>query len=147
MLIGASLYFSIVNYSQLPAEIATHFNLAGDPDGVSGKWLVCALAGAQLFLYLLLSTVQRFPELHNYPIEITKANAAELHACSRGMILTLKLALNCIFTFLTIQTIRIGLGEARTLSAWFAFTAVGAAFAIVLFYLLRVFQIAKKYKN
>lgn len=66
-IVGAMAAFTAAVYTRLPARIATHWNLAGEPDGWSGRagaWLLPAVA---LGTWALLMVVPRIdPRRENY---------------------------------------------------------------------------------
>jgi len=61
----------LVHFESLPARIAVHFGLYGQPDGWGDKSMMWVVAGACTFMFLLLSATPFYPELINLPMERT----------------------------------------------------------------------------
>lgn len=58
-------------YESLPARIAVHFGVYGQPDGWGDKSMLWVLAGACTFLFVMLSATPFYPHLINLPMERT----------------------------------------------------------------------------
>lgn len=58
-------------YDGLPARIAVHFGLYGQPDGWGDKAMLWVVAGACTFMFVLLSATPFYPQLINLPMERT----------------------------------------------------------------------------
>jgi uncharacterized membrane protein len=79
--------FYIWNY--LPAKVPTHFNGAGRIDGWGGKGSLWMLPIIGLLLFMILSSLGRFPHIFNYPVTITEENAPKLYLEARRMLIIL----------------------------------------------------------
>lgn len=63
-----SLLYAVVTYLGLPAEIPTHFNVAGQPDawGAKSEGLISIVVLALCTVGCLV--IVRFPRIHNVPV-------------------------------------------------------------------------------
>jgi len=70
------LSFALVarSYNDLPAIIPKHFGISGQADGFGDKTILWSLPIIGLIAYLGLTIGTRFPQLINYPFEITPEN-------------------------------------------------------------------------
>jgi uncharacterized membrane protein len=106
------LYLAAV-WQSLPAQIPTHFNASGAPDGYGGKAVALLMPCVALGMYILLTVISYFPETFNYPVAVTDANRPRLAAISIAMLAWMKAELTCTFAYITWATLRVsGLGWA-----------------------------------
>lgn len=125
-IILASIWILLAtNYSNLPEELPSHYNIYGKADGFGNKSTVLILAGIASLLNIGLSALFKYPHRFNYPVEITKENAIRQYAIATRMIRYLKLILVLIFSYLNIKTILISKGNSHELSFWFLPIALG----------------------
>lgn len=57
----------------------------------------------------MMHVLEKYPHLHNYPIEITEANAKEAYQISRSLIGTIKNVILILFAVLLINSMIIAL--------------------------------------
>ena len=93
-------------YPDLPEQIPSHFNFAGEIDAYSSKGSFILLAAISVGLYLLVSVSQRFPSIWNVP---KKKNASEEdiarnYSYSLSLLLWTKLEMLLIFWFISYCT-------------------------------------------
>ncbi|MGA3159811.1 MAG: DUF1648 domain-containing protein [Terracidiphilus sp.] len=99
---------------QLPARIAVHFDMAGNPNGwgtPSDLPLFPVMAAA---IYLLMTVVARFPSSFKYPVEITEENRPRLEALNLDLIAWMKMEMVCLFAWVQwtiIEMARRGRGD------------------------------------
>lgn len=130
-------------WPRLPDTIPMHFDLAGRPDGWGNRKTVLLLPGISVFMYLMLTGVQRIPSRwYNYPVRITEENRERQHRLALGLIVSLKAALMGLFAHLTIAVLRTALGEASGIGAWTVALWLGVIFGLVGVYLVRAFRAA-----
>ncbi|ULQ58088.1 DUF1648 domain-containing protein [Flavihumibacter rivuli] len=92
-------------FRHLPADVPIHFNWQGAPDHVGSKKLIFILPVLATLLNLLLGYLARHPELHNYPVKITKANSASWYERSAWLLFIVRLIVSAIFLVLTLIVI------------------------------------------
>lgn len=128
-------------WPQLPAVVPMHFDLAGRPDGWGNRSTIGVLPGTSIFLYVLLTAVQRLPaHWYNYPVGITEENRARQHRLARDLVLWLKALLMGLFAHLTVLILRTAFGESAGLGPWTIFVWLGVIFGVVGVYLKRALR-------
>src|SRR5579862_2084713 len=84
--IGAVWFF----WTQMPAQVPTHFGFNGTPDAFGAKSSLLVLPVVTLALYGLLSVLSFFPQAFNYPVEVTAGNRERLQGIALGLLGWLK---------------------------------------------------------
>ncbi|HEY3284353.1 MAG TPA: DUF1648 domain-containing protein [Armatimonadota bacterium] len=124
-----------LTWSRTPERIPTHFGLGGQPDGWGGKSTVLFLPAVSLGLYLLLTLVSRLPSSMNYPVAITRENAATQYAVARSLLASLKAELVWLFTWIEWGSLQVALGRAQGLGWVGMVVALTAVFGTVGYHL------------
>ena len=78
MLIGTLIYL-IVCWSTIPDQIPTHYNAAGEIDDWGGKGMIWFTVIISWALYLGISFVERYPDIWNTGVEITRKNSEKVY--------------------------------------------------------------------
>lgn len=94
----AAIFF----YFNLPDIIPTHFNFRGKPDRFGNKLTIFILAILGTIFYFGLSALIRRPHFFNYPVKITKENAAQQYGNATTTIRYLKSVCLAIFICINI---------------------------------------------
>jgi uncharacterized membrane protein len=124
------LYLAAI-WKSLPAQIATHFNGSGTPDGYGPKSTALLIPVVALFLYALLTLVSYFPDTFNYPVAVTDATRTRLAAISVRMLGWIKAELCCTLGYICWQSARVALGQASGLG-WAFLPVMLATLAITI---------------
>lgn len=128
-------------WPRLPEVIPMHFDIAGRPDGWGGRGTLLLMPGSSLFLYLLLTLVQRLPaRWYSFPVGITEENRARQHRLALDLVLWMKVALVWMFAHLTVLIARTALGQAQGLGAATMLLWVGGIFVLLGIYLVRALR-------
>jgi uncharacterized membrane protein len=133
----AILALTIYHYGNLPEEIPIHFNLKGDPDGFGSKPAVWLMPGVSIFIYALLTVVNRFPHTFNFTVEITEANAEKQYAIATRMIRFLKAIILAGFTYIHWEIISTALGKSPGLGNLFMVVFLGAVFGTIGYFVVK----------
>ena len=118
----------IANYSNLPISIPTHFNAAGAPDRYSGKTTLFVLPIIGTITFIGMTFLNKFPEIFNYPTEITTSNASAQYLNSTRMMRYLKMILVVIFGTIVYNKIQIAQGISEGLGGLVSPHKFGVAF-------------------
>lgn len=94
-----------IKWDGLPAEIPTHFNMAGEVDGYGGKGYLLFEPIMAVVLYAGILILSRFPHLSNYNVEITEENAHRVYAAGRLWITVINVIIAWMFAALNFVSI------------------------------------------
>ena len=117
---------------RLPARIAIHFDLAGNPNGWGSPGSLAILPLVTLGLYLLVTVLSGVPDLFNYPVEVTDENRERLQAISIQLLRWIKTEVVCLFAWISwmcIQGARIPTGK---MAPYSIFGSVTICFVVVI---------------
>jgi uncharacterized membrane protein len=126
-----------MNYSSLPDTIPMHFNAAGQPDGYGGRGTLWMLPATGLFLYILMTIIEQFPQIYNYPVEINEENAERQYRNAVRLIRLLKTVVLIIFSFLSFKTIQTATGKSSGLGKAFLPVFLLITFGIIIIYIVK----------
>ncbi len=93
-------YRAVWGPERLPDRIATHFDLAGNPNGWGSPAVLLVLPVIGVGVYLLMMAVCRYPAAFNYPVPVLPANRARAEELTVAMVGWLKMELACFFALL-----------------------------------------------
>lgn len=95
-------FYPLFFYERLDAEILipTHYNLLGEVDGWGDRSFLWSLPPIAFVVYIILSILQRYPEIYNYPVKVTKENTESLHRLGVQLIRYIKFITILIFAYL-----------------------------------------------
>lgn len=110
---------TLINYSDLPETIPTHYNGAGEADDFGGRSTILSLPIIGTVIFALLTALNKFPHVFNYPVSITNENALKQYRIAARLIRYLKLIIVIIFGLLVFKTIQISKGQIEGLGIWF----------------------------
>lgn len=110
LLFIGSVIFLIVMWDKLPANVPAHFGITGEVTRHGSKWELVILLVVGAGLSMLMHKLEKYPHLHNYPIEITESNAEEAYRISNSMILYIKNLILILFALILINSVIIALG-------------------------------------
>lgn len=106
-------------WADLPQKIPTHFGAAGQADGWGNKNSIFQLPVIAVFLYLLLTIINQFPHIFNYPWKITEENARIQYQIARTSNTIIKTEILLVFTYLQWSTVQVALGKSSGLGILF----------------------------
>ncbi len=109
----------VIHYPSLPETIPTHFNAAGEADGFGKKSSIFMLPIIASILYALMTVLNFFPHIYNFPTKITPENAFRQYTNATQMIRVVKLGLLLLFFSIEIKTVKTAIGKAEGLGDWF----------------------------
>ena len=133
----------ISSYSHLPDTIPTHFNGSGKADGFGSKANILALPIISTVIFIGLTILNKFPQVFNYPTNITKENANQQYTNATRLVRYLKLAVVVIFGLIVYKTIQSTHGQSDGLGIWFLPFTLGAIFIPLTYFAIKSFKIKK----
>jgi len=134
---------AIYYYFVLPNTIPVHINASGKPDGYGSKGAIFILPISGLFIFILMTLINKFPQLFNYPVKITAANAAKQYANGTSIIRYLKAAILLVFACMLLFTGLTATGRSNGLSALFLPFTLALILIPVVYSIVRSFKMAK----
>jgi uncharacterized membrane protein len=108
------LPFIVADYSNISGPIPIHFNIYGQPDNYAGKWSLWLFPGIGIFIYLMLTFLNRYPNVFNFPVEKTEQNKKRLYYLATRLVRFLKLVtlvMGCYITFHILRALSTGINN------------------------------------
>ena len=131
------IVFPLIYSGSLPDKIPAHFNGSGQVDSYGSKATIWLLPVTGLVLYIGLTILENFPQIYNYPVQITEENAAKQYKMATRLMRILKTIVLIIFAFLSYKTIEIALGTGTGLGKSFLPVFLLVTFGVILIYIVR----------
>ncbi len=113
IMLAAATLFVLMRWQQLPEQIPTHYNFAGEVDGYGGKGSLIIMMVLSWIVFFTLTISIRFPEKWNMPVEVTEENRARLFAITRAMMEAVKFFVTLLFVVLFVS-----MAAEATVSHW-----------------------------
>ena len=130
----------LIYLKKLPETIPVHFNATGQPDGYGSRSTLFLLPMIGIFMYLLMTILEAFPHIYNFPVEITDENAPVQYRIATRLIRILKTVILVLFSFISFQTIKTATGGAAGLGKAFLPVFLLLTFAPIVIYLVQSFN-------
>ena len=97
-----SIIFILIRWPQLPPQIPSNYNAAGEVTGYSSRGLLFLMPAIGLFGDLSIALAGRFPKSWNTGVRITLYNRVRVYQLVRDMLAELRLALALSFAVITV---------------------------------------------
>lgn len=114
-----SILFLIIIWGSLPKEVPGHYNAVGEVTRWGSKWELVLSVGVGAFILVILQTLEKFPEIYNYPKSVNKSNAKDAYLIGRKLINQLKNICLILFSFLLLLDVAIAFGWKSSLGKIF----------------------------
>ncbi len=132
--------FILMNYSNLPETIPTHFNGAGKVDNYGSKATLFMLPIIATLAYIGLTVLNNYPHVFNYPTKLTAENALRQYTGATRMIRYLKLVIVLVFSMIVFMTLQTAAGQSDGLGAWFLPFTLGLIFIPLGIFVIQSFR-------
>ena len=106
LILLAATVFVLVNWSNLPEQIPSHYNIKGQPDAYGGKGTIIVLMAIGWIMVPLLMILSKFPCLYSTGVERTPANEAVINRITRDLISFMEFTIAVLFAYMMIVPIR-----------------------------------------
>ena len=127
-----SILYIFIMWSEIPEEVPGHFNGAGEVDRWGTKIELFILPFIGVFLWILLSLLEKAPHMHNYPARLNENNVKAFYLNSRKTLNEIKNLCLIIFAVISFQMVRIAIGEVETIGWWLLpIVLIGTAIPII----------------
>lgn len=130
------LIYTIMEYKGLPDTIPTHFNAQGIADDYSDKSMIWGLPILGIVMYAGLFTINRFPHIHNYMVNITEENALNNYRFSTRIVRVVNFFTVVLFAYIQYTIISSAKGKSVTLGSWFLPIVLGLTILLPAFILI-----------
>jgi uncharacterized membrane protein len=137
----ATVVILIVMWNGLPEHVPTHFALSGIPDGYSVKTGLLSIPIIMFLIEILITVLERFPYIYNFPIDVTENNAAALYQVSREMLTFLKALTAAMFSFIIFSSVLTAKGIWHGLPFYFAIITIVPISAVIVIYMIRMYKL------
>lgn len=87
----------LLNWNSIPDKVPTHFTSEGTADGYGGKAALIIEPIIAAALFALITIVQNFPRLWNFPVEITRENMKREYLIAHIMLDVVKVMMTALF--------------------------------------------------
>lgn len=98
----ATLLILILFYGQIPPLTPSHYELLGIADAWEHKSLLWIIAVGNFILNIAIGFLARYPNIYNYPFEITDMNRERVYAAASRFVEVLRLVTTLVFTSITL---------------------------------------------
>ena len=136
----ADLIYILSVWQTLPPEIPTHFNGAGEVDGVGSKGTLLILPIVGMVLWIGLSILENYPHLYNY-IRLSEKTLEKQYRNGVLLVHLLKNFIILFFVYLNWKTIRVALGNEHGLGVWPLITFMVIIFGTLIIFIVRSLRI------
>ena len=123
----------IMDYSNLPEIIPSHFNAKGQPDDFNNKTFLWFLPLLSTVMYVGLFVLNRFPHLHNYMVNITEDNAMTQYRFSTRILRVVNFLCVLMFAYINYHIIVGAKNNASELGLGFTITVVSVSIVLPIF--------------
>lgn len=130
----------VFNWSKMPDQIPAHFGISGEVDRWGSKMELFILPGIAIFLQIVMTVVEKFPETHNYPARFNESNAKKFYTNSRQTVNYMKNIINVLFAYAVYITISIALGTEATLG-WPFFGLLALLLIVMVWKMIGIYKI------
>jgi uncharacterized membrane protein len=129
----ASTLFLAAGWNQIPEKVPGHYNFAGEADSMTGKGTLILIPVMNWLMYLGISALEHFPQVWNTGVEVTAQNRERVYRVLYHMIVSMKLSLVLIFSFMTVW-------HKNYMPSWFFTAAMLLTFGPMLFFLIQLWR-------
>ena len=129
----ASTLFLAAGWNQIPEKVPGHYNFAGEADSMTGKGTLILIPVMNWLMSLGISALEHFPQVWNTGVEVTAQNRERVYRVLYHMIVSMKLSLVLIFSFMTVW-------HKNYMPSWFFTAAMLLTFGPMLFFLIQLWR-------
>lgn len=136
LVLAALWTLTLVNFAHLPDRIPTHFNGSGEINGYGGRASVFILPIVGTIAFAMMTVLNGFPHIFNYPIVITAENAVIQYTKATRLVRYVKGAVLTSFLLIQVRTIEGAKGGSNGLGGWFLPLSLSLVLVPVIFYVV-----------
>ncbi len=142
------IYFTFINYSELPQKIPIHFNIQGEPDAWSQKSNLLVLPGIQVLLVILAFVIYKYPNYANIPstmalAALPKKTKKKVYELIRDLELITFNIVCLLFIYITYQSIEIAKQNINSINTFIIWLILIILAPLIIYY---VYKMREAYK-
>lgn len=138
VLLLAHIILLIRVWNTLPASIPKHFDFFGNPDDYGSKNTMLMLPILSAGIYIMLTLLERFPRIYNYPVEINELNAGFMYQAAREMMVVAKTVIVAVFAYIDFGTVETAKGIWKGLGFWDLPVFIVLLFGSIIYYVVKM---------
>lgn len=139
LLAFAYMFFELWSvWDTLPPRVATHFGIDGKADGWGPRSMLLMLPSIGLGTCVLMLALSRFPQIGNYPVNVTEFNAERVYVLGRELLLVINGMITGMFVWIQHEILQGAMGGEAKLNVLIIFGITGLLMASSLVYLVRI---------
>ena len=135
----ATFVITIVRWPSIPDKIPTHYDFAGNITGYGGKGTIWVLPAMALFLFILITVIEFFPQSWNTGVRVTRRNAAKVYAYTRMLVVVTK-----VLTVFFMCGIGLFFCYGKSIPSWLIIFYVVLLTASIIFFLVKSAAASKR---
>lgn len=97
IIIATMVVLLLLNWNTLPDKVPTHFTFDGTADGFGSKSALIREPVIATVLFALISVAQHFPQIWNFPVQLTVENTEREYLIASILINAVKVMLTLLF--------------------------------------------------
>ncbi len=114
-IVGGAFFFGSVIllisvWSRLPDKVPGHYNLTGEITRWGHKGELLILPIVSTFIFFLLTILEKYPHIHNYPARLNEQNAPHFYAISKKLLNLVKNVCLLLFAIILFHTVSVAMG-------------------------------------
>lgn len=142
VLFAAIFVYFFLRYPSVPEMVPTHYNFSGECDDMGAKSSLIWIGVIEVFIYISLGILSRYPHKYNYPFELTDKNKTVIYEASSAFVLALRFIVMLILAL----PILAALEGFMALPMVLVPAIIILPALIVFFYLYRLYQLKREYR-
>lgn len=136
--------YTLVEFSNLPETIPTHFNSKGEVDDYGNKLTVWMIPAIALVMYIGIFIINKYPHTHNYMVNITEENALKNYRFSTRVLRIVNLITMIILALIAYKIIESTKRETFFLGSWFLPAIIGLSIILPIILLIYMRKLNKE---
>lgn len=138
--LGLIIIYLLLQWSNLPAHVPTHYNLSGEPNAWGSKGMIWVPLIIGIVMWIGLAILERFPHTYNY-MNLTKDNVEKQYKNAQLLINFLKNEIGIYFAYSAWNDVQIANGIVTPLSSWSGLIFIIILFSTLIFFIIRSIKI------
>ena len=135
LILLAATVFVLINWSNMPEQIPSHYDFKGQPDAYGGKGTLVVLMVTAWILVPMMMILGNFPKFYNTGVQRTPTNEAVINRITRDLISFMEFAIAVLFAYMMIVPV-IG----ASMGAWFIPVFLGVIFGSIIVTVVRLIR-------